>query len=82
MRAFIQNDLGSDHSQELYAVEQDTGFFDIVGNPLALGVNAVTARIFLSQQTASAPNESGLVFTQRGHFKENALDYNIIVRRF
>jgi len=52
------------HDQNDYDAERVTGFFDLAGNPVATGLMPVTARLFLGQQTAPAPTESLLEFTQ------------------
>jgi hypothetical protein len=52
------------HDQVNYDAEHVTGFFDLAGNPVATGLMPVAARLFLGRQTAPAPTESLLAFTQ------------------
>ncbi len=55
-------------SQTLYNAQYSTGFFDLAGNPIMTGLMPVASRLFLGYQTAPAPTESALSFTEEERY--------------
>lgn len=51
-----------------------SGFFDLVGNPVATGLMPVAARIFLGRQTAAAPTLSTLRYTANERYDSMSYD--------
>lgn len=54
--------------QTTYNAQYSTGFFDLAGNPIMTGLMPVASRLFLGYQTAPAPTESTLSFTEEERY--------------
>lgn len=50
--------------QTLYNAQHSTGFFDLAGNPIMTGLMPVASRLFLGYQTAAAPAEGIVSYTE------------------